>query len=63
MSPSAPAIQVAGVRLTHPDKQLYLEEHIAKRDLALYYQAAAPRMLPHISRRLLSVVRCPDGRG
>jgi bifunctional non-homologous end joining protein LigD len=63
MSPSTPAIQIAGVRLTHPDKQLYPEEHVAKRDLALYYQAVAPRMLPHVSRRLLSVVRCPDGRG
>jgi bifunctional non-homologous end joining protein LigD len=63
MSPTAPAIQIAGVRLTHPDKQLYREEHVAKRDLALYYEAVAPRMLPHISRRLLSIVRCPEGRG
>ncbi len=62
MSPTAPAIQIAGVRLTHPDKELYPEEHIAKRELALYYQAVAPRMLPHLSRRLLSIVRCPDGR-
>lgn len=63
MSPTAPAIQIAGVRLTHPAKELYPEEHIAKRDLALYYQAVAPRILPHISRRLLSLVRCPEGRG
>ena len=63
MSPTAPAIEVAGVRLTHPDKQLYPEERVAKRDLALYYEAAAGRMLPHVSRRLLSVVRCPEGRG
>ena len=63
MSPSTPAIQIAGVRLTHPDKELYPAEHVAKRDLALYYEAVAPRMLPHVSRRLLSVVRCPDGRG
>jgi len=63
MSPTAPAIEIAGVRLTHPDKELYPEEHIAKRDLALYYEAVAPRMLPHVSRRLLSIVRCPEGRG
>ena len=56
------AIEIAGVRLTHPDKQLYPAEHVSKRDLALYYEAAAQRMLPHIARRLLSVVRCPDGR-
>jgi bifunctional non-homologous end joining protein LigD len=63
MSPTAPAIEIAGVRLTHPDKELYPEEHVAKRDLARYYEAVAGRMLPHVSRRLLSIVRCPEGRG
>jgi bifunctional non-homologous end joining protein LigD len=62
MSPTAAAIEIAGVRLTHPDKQLYPDEHVAKRDLALYYQTVAKRMLPHIARRLLSIVRCPEGR-
>jgi bifunctional non-homologous end joining protein LigD len=63
MSPTATAaIEIAGVRLTHPDKQLYPDEHVAKRDLALYYQTVAKRMLPHVARRLLSVVRCPEGR-
>ena len=63
MSPSASAIEIAGVRLTHPDKQLYPEEHVAKRDLAHYYELVSGRMLPHVARRLLSVVRCPEGRG
>lgn len=63
MSRAAPVLEIAGVRLTHPDKQLYPEEHVAKRDLALYYEAVAGRMLPHASQRLLSVVRCPEGRG
>ena len=62
MSPTTAAIEIAGIRLTHPDKQLYPDEQVAKRDLALYYQAMAPRMLPHVARRLLSIVRCPDGR-
>jgi bifunctional non-homologous end joining protein LigD len=62
MSPTAAAIEIAGVRLTHPDKQLYPEEQVAKRDLALYYEAVAGRMLPHVAGRLLSIVRCPDGR-
>jgi bifunctional non-homologous end joining protein LigD len=62
MSSAAATIEIAGVRLTHPDKQLYPDEQVAKRDLALYYQTVAPRMLPHIARRLLSIVRCPEGR-
>jgi bifunctional non-homologous end joining protein LigD len=61
MSPAA-AIEIAGIRLTHPDKQLYPEEQVAKRDLARYYEAVAERMLPHVAHRPISIVRCPDGR-
>ena len=50
MTPTAPAIEIAGVRLTHPDKQLYPEEHIAKRDLALYYEAVARASCCRMSR-------------
>jgi bifunctional non-homologous end joining protein LigD len=63
MTRNASAIEIAGVRLTHPERQLYPEEHISKRDIALYYEAAARRLLPQISRRLVSIVRCPEGRG
>lgn len=62
MSPAA-AIEIAGIRLTHPDKPLYPEEQLAKRDLARYYETVAERMLPHVARRPISIVRCPDGRG
>jgi bifunctional non-homologous end joining protein LigD len=51
------------VRLSHPDKILYPEDEITKSDLALYYQQAAPWMLPHVANRLLSLVRCPEGCG
>ena len=63
MTRDTSAIEIAGVRLTHPDKQLYPEEHVSKRDIALYYEAAARRLLPYVSRRLISIVRCPEGRG
>lgn len=53
---------VAGVQLTHPDKVLYPKMGITKRDLAEYFAAAAPRMLPHVKDRPVSLVRCPDGR-
>ena len=51
----------AGVRLTHPDRVLFPDEKITKRDLAVYYTAVAPFLLPHIKGRPLSLVRCPDG--
>jgi bifunctional non-homologous end joining protein LigD len=52
---------VAGVALSHPDKQLFPEAKLAKRDLALYYERVADRILPHLRDRPLSLVRCPDG--
>ena len=53
---------VAGVRLSHPNKLLYPGDGITKLDLAHYYQQAARWMLPHVENRLLSLLRCPDGK-
>jgi bifunctional non-homologous end joining protein LigD len=53
----------APVRLTHPDKVLDAESGLTKQQLADYYWAIAPHMLPHIANRPLSLVRCPDGSG
>ena len=55
--------EVAGVRLTHPDRVLYPEQGLTKRDLAGFYQRISERILPHIIERPLSLLRCPDGRG
>ena len=53
---------IAGVRLTSPDKILYPEQGITKRELAEYYLAVADHMLPHVARRPITLVRCPTGR-
>ena len=55
-------IEVAGVRLTSPDKVLYPEQGTTKRDLAEYYRAVADHILPHVARRPITLVRCPTGR-
>src|SRR3954451_7187201 len=55
-------IEVAGVRLTSPEKVLYPEQGITKRELAEYYLAVAPHMLPHVAYRPITLVRCPTGR-
>ncbi|HYY83046.1 MAG TPA: DNA ligase, partial [Beijerinckiaceae bacterium] len=55
-------IELAGVRLTSPDKVLYPEQGITKRDLAEYAIAVADWMLPHVARRPITLVRCPTGR-
>jgi bifunctional non-homologous end joining protein LigD len=51
----------AAVRLSHPDKVLDTESQLTKQQLADYYWAIAPYMLPHIEGRPLSLVRCPEG--
>ena len=56
-------LRVAGVRLTSPGKLLYPDEGITKRQVADYYLRVAERMLPYVAGRLLSLVRCPQGRG
>lgn len=56
-----PTTDVAGVRLSHPDRVLYPDQGLTKIDLARYYQAVADRLLPHLRDRPLSLVRCPSG--
>ncbi len=52
---------VAGIRLSNPAKALYPEADITKLDLALYYEAVAHWMVPHLKNRPLSLLRCPNG--
>ncbi|MGH7448566.1 MAG: DNA ligase D [Longimicrobiales bacterium] len=56
------AVQVGGVKLTSPGKVLYPEQGLTKLDLARFYDAVADWILPHISGRPLTLVRCPSGR-
>ena len=52
---------IEGVRLTHPDKIMFPDPGITKLELAEYYAAIAPLMLPYLKDRPLSLMRCPDG--
>ena len=52
---------VEDVKITHPDK--LVAPGVTKKDLALYYQKVAPRMLPYVQGRFLSAIRCPEGTG
>ena len=54
--------EVAGVSLTHPDRILYPGQGISKRQLALYYEEVADRILAYLAGRPLTLVRCPEGR-
>jgi bifunctional non-homologous end joining protein LigD len=47
--------------ITHPDKVLFPEDGITKGELAAYYEAIAPAMLPHIRLRPVTMERFPAG--
>jgi bifunctional non-homologous end joining protein LigD len=55
--------ELYGIRFTHPDRVIYDDVGITKRDLAEYCAAVADWMLPHLVRRPLTLVRCPAGMG
>jgi bifunctional non-homologous end joining protein LigD len=49
--------------ITHPEKVLFPEDGITKGELAAYYDAIAPLMLPHIRGRPVTMERYPSGIG
>ena len=49
--------------ITHPEKVLFPDAGITKGELASYYEAVAPVMLPHIRGRPVTMERYPSGIG
>jgi len=47
--------------VTHPEKVLFPDDGITKGELASYYEAVAPVMLPHIRARPVTMERYPRG--
>lgn len=59
----ANAQQRVRVKLSSPDKVLFPEDGITKRDLADYWEEVADWALPHLENRPLTLYRCPEGHG
>jgi bifunctional non-homologous end joining protein LigD len=57
-----PAHAPATSELSHPDRVLYPELQLTKRELAEYYELVSELMLPHVLQRPLTLLRCPEGR-
>jgi len=49
--------------ITHPEKLLFPDDGISKGELAAWYEAIAPLMLPHLRGRPVSMERYPAGIG
>ncbi|MEA2563463.1 MAG: bifunctional non-ous end joining protein LigD [Acidobacteriota bacterium] len=55
--------EIAGVKISNPDRVLYPEQGLTKRELALFYERIQAWILPHLKNRPLTMVRCPSGQG
>ena len=51
------------VVISHPEKVLFPDDGITKGELASYYESVAPLMLPHLSRRPVTMERFHRGIG
>lgn len=51
------------VKISNPKKILYPKPKITKQEIASYYHKISDRILPYITERPLSILRCPDGFG
>ncbi len=54
-------MKASDVDIPHPDKVLFPDRDITKRELAEYYEKIADRMLPYIEDRPLTLRCYPDG--
>ncbi len=52
---------IEGVHITHPDRVLFADHEVTKRELIEYYISVADRLMPHVEGRPLSLLRCPRG--
>ena len=55
------AALVQGIRITNAARVVFPERGITKLQVAEYYAAVAELILPHVARRPLSLLRCPEG--
>jgi len=60
---SASPAEVAGVRISHPDRVIDKSTGARKIDLVQYYESVARWMLPHLADRPVSLVRAPEDIG
>lgn len=56
------AAPTSGVKISNRDRVIFPEGQLTKGQLADYYEAVAPIMLPWTGSRPVSLVRCPQGR-
>jgi bifunctional non-homologous end joining protein LigD len=62
LASAVPSPAQDGIKISNPERVIDPASNVTKGDLAEYYRAVAPLMLPWAANRPLSLVRCPQGR-
>ena len=57
-----PTADSLGARITNPDRPIFPEEKLTKKDLADYYAAIDPLIMIDAADRPITLIRCPQGR-
>ncbi|MDD4541186.1 MAG: DNA ligase D [Eubacteriales bacterium] len=57
------SVQYGDIRLSSPDKVLFPDDEISKKDVADYYWAIKDEILPYLANRPLTLIRCTNGIG
>jgi bifunctional non-homologous end joining protein LigD len=60
---AAAPIVIRGVSISNPQREMFPGEGITKLDVVRYVDTIGDWMLPHVARRPLTLVFCPDGIG
>ena len=53
---------LASIRLTNPDREMFEGSGTTKLDIALYYARVGEWMLPHLLNRPVTLIRCSTGK-
>ena len=54
-------MKISGITITHPEKIIFPQKEVTKKDMVSYYNLIASRMLPYLKNRPLTLQRFPDG--
>jgi bifunctional non-homologous end joining protein LigD len=60
-APKKSEVSNGAVKFTHPERIYWPDAEITKQQLAKYYTSIWEQIAPHLVRRPLALVRCPDG--
>jgi bifunctional non-homologous end joining protein LigD len=52
-----------GIKISNPERIVYPEDGLTKKDLADYYAGIEALMMVDAARRPITLIRCPQGRG